>query len=274
MSTIGFIGTGHYTSALAEGMFGNNHDATTSLPDITVILHDIDRKRAATLVSKLRQPCQLAECSHDVFARSDVTFLGVPTDQVANVLSELEVARNIDNPDAGVLLMDGVRIEDVRATQPDMPVGMIMYNYPVIYRCGIAAFWSGTLGSNAVKLTENCLHLVGDTWNVANPDMLTVIRATAGCGFGILAQITSDMEGAMRSTGLSEVMSRQALSSFVKGLALHLEGGGTPHDAALLSASTKSNVMRQLFASPAYTQTQRNLKDIFSAAVAQYRGHK
>lgn len=271
MNAVGFVGTGHYVAALAEGMFGLGRDTAPTMTNTSVILHDIDKGHADDLAARLRSPCTVVSSARAVFRCAEISFLGVPVDQLPGILDDLATVRKNASFNASVLLMDGVRAESVRASYPDMPVGMIMYNYPVIYRCGMSGFWPGTLGPQAIALTKDCLSLVGDVWTVDDPNMIHLVRATVGCGFGILAAIAADTEKAMRACGLPQEISHLAVTSIIRGLAAHLINGGTCQEASLLAPSTNSGVMAELLRETPLSGMKDILNDAFCRAMTRYR---
>ena len=202
-----FLGGGNMAGALIQGLL--RHGVAASQLCVA--------EPIATQRAKLQAEFGIvAVAENDVAARgADMVVLAVKPQQALGVLRELCPTLVADRP-VVLSIAAGLRIADLAACCPDLPVVRAMPNRPALVGAGVTALYARTDTDGAARaLAEQVCAAVGRTVWVARESDLDIVTALSGSGpayFFLLAEhlaAAATAQGLERST--AEMLAMQAL---------------------------------------------------------------
>ncbi len=220
---VGFIGAGHITRAVAQGLA--RADAGDGL---TLSFHDL--VPAAAGFAARETGGAVAPTLAGLVEAADVVVVAVRPHHVAGVLADVA---ELLGPRPLVSVAAGVSMERLRAALPgDAKVGRVMPNLAAALGLGVFLLVPGSLGED-----EAVVDAVFARAGVVVPmresefDAATVV---AGCMPGILAMVVRDFAAAAERRGLAPDVAVRLAISGVHGAAAMIAKQGDP--AAIIAA--------------------------------------
>jgi pyrroline-5-carboxylate reductase len=248
---IGFIGVGRYASALLDGILSSQANAGPVANRLTVYVHDRAPERATTFSERFPSVVRVCRTAKEVVEQSDLHVVGVPSSALSNLFSEIGLDHpSPHNPKEQFVFMDGHEGIDALASAGGFAYGKVMFNEWVRITRGVVAFWPGSLDQRHVEFLKSLLNPLGTVWIAREPHLLQVVRATAGCGNGVLTELLVAMQGAFSELGLTKTQADESIRSIVTGLHSYLERGGDVSRLAESTCSGGNSLMRALLDSP------------------------
>lgn len=243
---IGIVGVGNYGGALLEGILAVAPRYADSVVR-HVVTYDIDRTKTQRFVDIDPNFLSVAHNLNEALASSSVVIVGVNSSQLGCLLEEIDSHRSSNpNMTTEFVFMDNSPLFAQLEAKNRLLFGRVMFTPWVRYCQGIVGFWQGSLQQSSVQLMRALLVPLGDFWLAESPEFLPLIRATAGCGIGMLGTVISTMKKSFVRMGLSDDQAQTAIVSLIQGLESHLSKGGRIEDLAQKVCSSENSLTKVL----------------------------
>ena len=176
LDTVGFIGGGNMTRAIAGGLLDNGYDAQK-----VSIAEPSDEQRVA--LGESLPGVFLSADNANVVARSGCIVLSVKPQIIAAVCKDLSSAVQATKP-LVISIAAGPRIEDIDAwLGGNNAVVRAMPNQPALLRKGVSGIYSNGLTTDEqMAAATNILSAVGPVVAVANEADIDAVTAVSGSG--------------------------------------------------------------------------------------------
>lgn len=233
--TIGFIGAGQMARALAQGLL----QAALVKPNQIVAADALPA--AAAEFARLAEGSQIANTNRDVAERSQILFLAVKPQQIAQVLADLGPV--VGDQHLLVSIAAGVRLESLSAGLGGRGrLVRVMPNTPCLVRESASAFALGPRATAADgELVHQILSAVGQAHQL-DEKSLDAVTGLSGSGPAfIYVLIEALADGGVRM-GLPRTVATALAAQTVKGAA-----------AMVLSSGEHPAVLKDRVASPGGT---------------------
>jgi pyrroline-5-carboxylate reductase len=227
LNTVGFIGGGNMTQAIATGLLDDGYDAGK------ISIAEPHDEQRAVLAESLAGTFVSAN-NAEIVARSACIILSVKPQIMAAVCKDLAAAVQSAKP-LIISIAAGTRIDDIdRWLGGNNAIVRVMPNQPALLRKGISGIFGNDVTSDEqFAAAKNILSAVGPVVTVSNEADIDAVTAISGSGPAYFYLLIDMLAKTGIKLGLDENAARQLATETALGAATLAQQSGEPMDTLI-----------------------------------------